>query len=173
MFTLLAARQKRFFKDSPTGRRIVLRVVHCFCRAAQLHLESPRNELLEECPDVSRCSTYHPLLKHSRLRGSTVLKEQVVKRFGKKASGFMKVDAEPTLDDLKVFSGSYRFAGKTSSQFLMRYLVKASGVVQQAVKDAGSLPFVNFCCDAARACTHQVRNGKIRVLILVSLSSCK
>ena len=89
------------------------------------------------------------------------MRENVVKRFGKKSSGFMKGPPEPTLEDLKLFSDTYRFSSKTANDFLMRYLVKASGVTQNAIKDAGPLPFINFCCDAARACTYQATGSSV------------
>ena len=155
LFILLAARQKTSFKESENASRMTMRVLHMFCQSVQRHLESGRTPLLTECPEPSRCSSYHPLLKYSRLRGSTVLKEKLVNRFSKKSSGFLSTKDDLTLADLGLFSENYRLSSQTTSEFLIRYLVKSSNLVQSTMDSCEKIRVINFCMDAARACTHQ------------------
>ena len=152
---LLAARQKSSFKDSDVAARVTKRVVHMFCQSIQMHVESSDSPLLHDCPEPNKCATYHPLLKYSRLRGSTVLKERLVSRFSKKSSGFVSTKDDVTLEELGLFSGNYRVSSQTASEFLIRYLAKSSSFVQSALEGPDELPVLNFCLDAARACTLQ------------------
>ena len=83
-------------------------------------LNSSDAPLLDVCPEPTKCASYHPLLKHSRLRGSTVLKEQILARFSRKASGFLTTKDEANLVDLGLVAANSRFASATCSDFLIR-----------------------------------------------------
>ena len=156
LYVFLRSRQKPTIRDSVAAQRVTKRLLHTWTQSVQQHLEGEGTPLLETCPEPTRCASYHPLLKASRMRGSTVLREKVLNRFSKKASGFLTTKDEANLQELGLISSNSRFATATAGEFLLRWFAKASSKAQETTASSqGGIRLVNWCMDAARACTFQ------------------
>ncbi|CAE7564402.1 unnamed protein product [Symbiodinium sp. CCMP2592] len=154
LFVLLRSRQKPSIKESVQAQRITKRVVHTWTQSVQRSFEGQGSPLLDVCPEPSRCASFHPLSKSSRMKGSTVLRENLLNRFSKKSSGFVTTKEELNLQQLGLISSNSRFAKATADEFLLRWLAKASTKAQASAAEGTRL--ANWCMDSARACTFQV-----------------
>ena len=174
VFVLLCGRSRPTLKDDEDAQRITKRVIQVFTQEAELLLSGDLTPLLENCPDATRCSSYHPMSKAARKKGSPVLKLQLLKRFACKAGGYVTTKNEMNLVDLGLVSTNSRLAGRLASEFVMRYLCKCSGICQALQRKAASLPdgepfVLNMCMDAARISKQQARpQGDMSTLNMTS-----
>ena len=155
LFMLLMSRQKAFFRDSENATRMTKRVVHTFCQCIQMNMEKEDGPLLRTCPEPSKCASYHPIFKHSRQRGSTVLKQSVFQRFTRRSSGFLSTKEESSLMDLGVLPSGSKLATATAGEFMIRFLAKTSQIARSRNPPTKKVRFLVWCMDAARACRHQ------------------
>ena len=155
VFLLFVARQKPGVRENPAADRVTRRCVHKFTQGVELRLAREDSGLVSKCPDPTKCSTYHPLLKHSRSRGNPALRDRLLGRFGSKGGGFCSTKDEANLLDVGVVSKGSKVAQRATSEFLMRYLAKASGILQEHCDSDTKWKSLNFCMDAARVCQQQ------------------
>ncbi|CAE7389978.1 unnamed protein product [Symbiodinium necroappetens] len=163
LFLLLAARQRPTIRDSPLAQTVTMRLLHQFCQHVEVRLERDGSPLLSSCPHPTKCSTYHPYLKHSRSQGHPALKDKFLARFGAKSGGFATSKDELSLHELGIVSSKSRIAQRACSEWLIRYMAKASQAMADDVKSQCDLKTLNFCLDAARVCKQQVLTFQFRV----------
>ena len=155
LYVLLVTRQKSSFRDHASALRITKRVLNMWCQNIEVRMERSDGPVLHECPEPQRCASYHPLLKHSRRRGSTVLKQTIFARFAKRTSGFLSTKDDANLKDLGLVGSNNRLASTAGSEYLIRYLAKISELAQASAPENSRVRFLNFCMDSARACTFE------------------
>ena len=159
LYVVLSARSRPTVRNDPSAERVAKRVVHVFCQEAEKALTCESGPLLTTCPEPSRCSSYHPLSKSSRMKGSNVLKTRLLERFGAKSGGYVSTKDELTLMDLGMVAETSRTGSRIAGEFMMRYLAKASSAAQETRRltqncDQGP-GIVNWCMDAARVAKQQ------------------
>ena len=169
LFVCLYSRNKPTVRENELAGRVTKRLVHLFAQGVETGLSSPDSPLLSECPEPTKCTSYHPLLKASRMKGSTVLKERLLERFGRKSTGFMSKKEEPTLEELGILTPSSKFATRLAGDFLIRYFAKTSSSFQKHMAQNIPCRVLNFSMDAARVCREQ---AGLPALDMFSLSRC-
>ena len=171
LYVTLHTRSRNSFRAHENSSRATKRLLHAFTQSVEMRLENNAVDLLEEtCPEARRGACYHPLLKSSRMRGSTVLREALLNRFAKKASGFLTTKDEPTVGEMGLAGKNSKVASATVGEFLMRFLAKMSSRISASCQPSNEtqtgIRLLNWSMDAARCCTFQAgshpRNCRFR-----------
>lgn len=159
LYVTLHTRSRGSFRAQEHSSRATKRLLHAFTQSVELRLENTEDLLEETCPEARRGACYHPLLKSSRMRGSTVLREALLNRFSKKASGFLTTKEEPTVGEMGLSGKNSKVASATVGEFLMRFLVKMSARITASCQPSNEtqtgIRLLNWSMDAARCCTFQ------------------
>ena len=147
---------KQFWQCLPF-RRMLKRIVHLFCQGVDAGVTSA---LLEDCPNPDVAAKYHPHNRASRLRGNKALEMGIVGKFLVRGGGFVTSKTETHLADLGIVKNRTALAQRTSSEYVVRSLVKQAQFVSDVLK-LQSLKTINVAVDAASVCHEQVLGAKV------------
>lgn len=137
--------------------RVIKRLVHLFCQHVEDGLQ---NSLLDECPCPDVRSRYHPFFRHSRRRGSNILKQHLSQRFLARGGGYVSTKNELSLSKLGIVADKSRFTNLASSEFVARQLMLATELMEEHFQTVQTSPhalkIINFTLDEACVCQQQV-----------------
>ena len=142
---------KEFWQCLPY-RRMLKRLVHLFSQGVDAGVAS---SLLEECPNPDIAAKYHPHNRASRLRGNKALEMGILGKFLVRGGGFVSSKTETHLGELGIMKNRTALAQRTSSEYVVRSLVKQADFVADLVKHQ-TCKTINVAVDAASVCHEQV-----------------
>ena len=165
LVAMLRVRGDREFWSEVQFRRLVKRSVHLFSQAAECALAEA---VLHECPSPELEARYHPYMKASRMRGNRSLSMSLVSKFLVRGGGFVSAKGEAQLSELGIAQHRTAFAGKASSEFVTRSLMKTSEFMNRVIEQQ-DLKTINCCFDAASICHEQASWLHFRMLTLTQV----